>query len=171
MAIQFTIEAVEDALYDWAHAVLPTVPIIWYHQNAPRPTVPYMSFHLSTIDTVKQDFVDGSGNMTGNRDFVLLCQGIGKNSMDFCEQLKSSLSLPAVRAALRANGVVFVTRLVISCIAEVVDSRWEERNILDLKFRFAQRDTDTSGIIEHTNIKKTFMDPSINTITVEHINI
>jgi len=166
-----SLSTVQDALYDWAHAVLPTIPIIWYHQNAPRPTVPYVSFHLSTIDTVKQDFVDGSGNLTGNRDFVLLCQGIGKNSMDFCESLKTSLSKPAIRHDLRMKGVVFVNRLVISRISEVVDSRWEERNILDLKFRFAQTDTDTSGIIEHANIEKDFYNPDLSTITIENINV
>jgi hypothetical protein len=169
--IQVSIESIQDALYKWVNSVLPTTPIIWYHENAPRPNVPYIALHLSMIDTVKQDYVDGAGNLTGNRDFILLVQGIGKNSMDFCEELKTSLSLPAIRAALRQDGIVFVNRLAITCISEVVDSRWEERNLLDLKFRFAQIDTDNSGTIDHFGIKGDVLDVDLSTVTEINIAI
>jgi hypothetical protein len=161
---------IEDALYEWAKLVLPTIEVIWYHENMPRPKVPYIALHLSTINSVGHDFVDGSGNMTGNRDFTLLCQGFGKDSMDFLEQLKTSLEKPAIQSFLRSKDIVYVDRLALSCVAEVVDNRYEERNILDLKFRFAQRDEDASGIIEHTQTEGTFKGPDLSTVEVVNIN-
>lgn len=145
-----SIATIENALYGWAHAVLPSVPIIWYHQNAPRPTVPYIALHLETINSVGVDAqlfpgTDGKVEVVGNRDFILLVQGIGNASMDFLETLKSSLEKPTVQFALRQAGIVFVDRMAVACISELVDSRWEERNILDLKFRFAQTDKDDPG--------------------------
>jgi len=166
-----SIYTIENALFAWATLVLPpATPIIWYHVNAPRPVVPYVALHLSTINSVHVDYVDGKGNLTGNRDFTLLCQGIGKYSMDYLETMKTSLEKPAIQEFLRSKGVAFVERLALSCISEVVDSRWEERNILDLKFRFAQLDTDDSGMIEHVNGRGTLKDVDLSTITVVNIN-
>jgi hypothetical protein len=168
---------IEDAIYDWVHLVLPAVPVIWYHQNAPRPVAPYLSLHLSVINSIGVDAVlppesvHATSEIVGNRDFVLLCQGIGLTSMDFLETLKLSLEKPSVQAFLRSKNIVFVDRLANTCIATVVDNRYEERNILDLKFRFAQTDVDTVGIIEHVDIEKDFYSPDLNTITVEHITI
>jgi hypothetical protein len=171
------INTIEDALYDWVHLVLPAVPVIWYHQNAPRPIVPYLSLHLSVINSIGVDAVLAPdpihtlGTVIGNRDFVLLCQGIGLLSMDFLETLKLSLEKPSIQAFLQSRGLVFVERLANTCIAEVVDNRYEERNILDLKFRFAQYDSDQSGLIAHANLEKDFFAPDLNTITVEHSTI
>ena len=161
-----SIDTVEKGLYDWAVLVLgATIPIIWYHENAPRPNKPYVALHLSTINSIGHDFVDGSGNLTGNRDFMLLCQGIGKHSMDYLEALKTSLCKPKIQEFLRGKNIVYVDRLALSCIAEVVDSRYEERNMLDLKFRFAQMDTDLSGIIEKAYLCHDIIDVDLITIT------
>jgi hypothetical protein len=170
-----SIISIEDGLYDWVHLVLPTVAVIWYHENAPRPTVPYISLHLSTINsvhvdaTLSPDSVTGISPIVGNRDFVLLCQGIGLLSMDYLESLKLSLEKPSIQFFLRQKNIVFVERLANKCIAEVVDNRFEERNILDLKFRFAQYDADFNSTIEHVDIEKDFFSPDLNTITVNHI--
>lgn len=161
-----SIDTVEKGLYDWAVLVLgATIPIIWYHENAPRPNKPYVALHLSTINSIGHDFVDGSGNLTGNRDFMLLCQGIGKHSMDYLEALKTSLCKPKIQEFLRSKNIVYVDRLALSCIAEVVDSRYEERNMLDLKFRFAQMDTDLSDIIEKAYLCHDIIDVDLITIT------
>jgi hypothetical protein len=160
---------IEKAIHDWAILVLGNVPVIWYHENAPRPVVPYVALHLSTINSVGWDYVDGSGRLTGNRDFVLLCQGTGRYSMDYLEKLKTSLEKPAIQAFLRNKNIAFVERLALACITELVDTRWEERNILDLKFRFAQRDTDDSGIIEE--IVAGGIVKNIDLSTVAEINI
>jgi len=163
------ISTIEKVIFDWAHLVLPTVKIIFYHENAPRPQTPYIALHLSTINSIGWDFVDGDGNLTGNRDFTVLCQGIGKSSMDYLEALKTSLERPKIQAFLNSKSVVFVERLAIACITELVDTRWEERNILDLKFRFAQTDKDNSGLIENINVRGIVKTDIITTIA--EINI
>jgi len=166
---------IEDGLYAWATLVLPTVTVIWAHENAPRPTVPYITMHLLSINSVGVDAILPPNNVTGvseivgNRDFTLSIKGIGTYSMEYLEALKLSLEKPSVQAFLRTKNIVFVDRLALTCIAEVVDNRFEERNLLDLKFRFAQYDNDTVGIIMHADIEKDFISLDLNTITVEHI--
>jgi hypothetical protein len=81
------------------------------------------------------------------------------------------LEKPSIQAFLRTKNIVFVDRLALACIAEVVDNRYEERNILDLKFRFAQYDDDFVGVIDHVDIEKDFLSLDLNTITVEHITL
>lgn len=169
---------IEDGIYAWATLVLPSsVPVMWFHENAPRPIVPYVVMHLLTINSVGVDvllFPNGTTGITeivGNRDFTLQIKGIGTYSMEYLEALKISLEKPSVQDYLRAWGIVFVNRLALTCIAEVVDNRYEERNLLDLKFRFAQVDSDTSGLIAQVNLEKDFYSPDLNTITVEHISI
>jgi hypothetical protein len=164
------IKRIETGIYEWAALVLPIgVPVIWVHQNSPRPIVPYVALHLSTITSIGRDFIDGEGNLTGNRDFVLLCQGIGNYSMDYLEILKTSLELPLINLFLQQRNIVYVDRLALNCISEVVDNRFEERNSLDLKFRFAQISKDESGTIDGTNIQGTVK--NIDLSTVAEINI
>jgi hypothetical protein len=166
---------IEDALYDWVHAVLPTVVIIWNHQNVPRPVVPYLDLHLSPISSVGVDAVlppdpvHGISEIVGNRDFTLSIQCLGPLASDYAETLRISLEKPSVQFNLRQKGVVFVDRLANVSISEVVDNRWEHRHLLDLKFRYAQYDTDFVGTIDHADIEKDFFSPDLNTITVEHI--
>ena len=169
---------IEDGLYAWATLALPSsVPVVWFHENAPRPTVPYVALHLLTINSIGVDAllypdgITGVAEVVGNRDFTLQIKGIGNYSMEYLEALKISLEKPSVQDFLRARSIVFVNRLALTCIAEVVDNRYEERNLMDLKFRFAQQDSDTVGIIEHVNVEKDFYAPDLNTITVEHISI
>jgi hypothetical protein len=179
-----TVELVENTLYDWAYAVLnPTgtlpgaiIPVIWFHENMPRPTKPYLAIHLSTINSKGVDYVgipnnSGIAEIVGNRDLSLLIQGFGENSMNWMEKLKTSLEKPSIQLILRVANLVFVERLGINCIAEVVDNRFEERNQMDLRFRFAQIDSDNTGLIEHANVTGTLKGPDLNTITVTHINI
>jgi hypothetical protein len=166
---------IEDGLYAWATLVLPTIPVIWFHENAPRPVAPYVVMHLLSINSVGVDCVLPPDETTqiseviGNRDFTLQIKGIGTYSMEYLETLKISLEKPSVQAFLRGKNIVFVDRLALTCIAEVVDNRYEERNLLDLKFRFAQYDNDFVGIIDHVDIEKDFFNPDLNTITVDHI--
>lgn len=164
----------QDAIYDWAAGILGAVPVIWYHENAPRPTVPYVALHLFTVRSVGVDAQlppthAGAIEVVGNRDFTLECQGIGLSSMDFLEKLKTSLERPTVQESLReAAGICVVDRGAISDISDLVDSRWEERNVMDLFFRFAQVDTDTPGVIEKAFIEKKVYDPEQNLIVTEN---
>lgn len=48
----------EDAIYTWVAAAA-GVPVIWEHQNAPRPAAPYVSLLLATTDPTGRDW-DGS---------------------------------------------------------------------------------------------------------------
>jgi hypothetical protein len=161
---------IERAIYGWEQLVLPSVPMIWFHQNAPRPTVPYVAMHLKTISSKGVDvYIAKTDELVGNRDFILMIQGFGSGSQGFMEALKTSLEKPAIQLYLSMHDLVFVDRMGVNDISEVVDSRWEERNQLDIIMRFAQVAADTEPKIEHVNIEKDFYCPDSSTITVENI--
>jgi len=166
------LNVIENVIYGWEQIVLPSVPAIWMHPNAPRPLVPYVALHMKTINSKGVDvFLLDTNEVVGNRDFVLMIQAFGLGSMGFLESLKTSLEKPSIQLYLSQNDLVFVDRLSINDISEVVDSRWEERSQMDLLMRFAQVDSDDPGTIEHVDIEKDFFAPDLNTITVEHIVI
>lgn len=166
------LHVIEDAIYGWEQIVLPSVPAIWMHQNAPRPLVPHVTLHMKTINSKGVDaFLPDTDEIVGNRNFVLMIQGFGLGAMGFMEALKTSLEKPSIQLYLTQNNLVFVDRLAINCISEVVDSRWEERAQLDLLMRFAQVDSEVLPKIEHVDIEKDFFGPDLNTITVENISV
>ncbi len=166
------LNTIENAIYTWEQTVLPTIPMIWFHRNAPRPNVPYIAMHLKTINSKGVDaYIPKTDEIVGNRDFILMIQGFGSGSQGFMETLKTSLEKPSIQLYLSQNNLVFVDRMGVNDISEVVDSRWEERNQLDVIMRFAQVETDVEPKIEHSNIEKDFYRPDLNTITVEHITL
>ena len=168
---------IENALYAWATGVVgSTIPVIWYHQNAPRPNAPYVALHLFTQRSVGVDAQlapgdQGENEIVGNRDFTLECQGVGKGSGDICELLKSSLQFLEVQEQLRAAGIAVVDWLAVQDLSELVDSRWEERNVVDFIFRFAQVSTATPGLIEHLNGEATYKSVDNVTITINTIQV
>jgi len=176
--ITVTEQMLEKAIYDWAAGVLGSnVPVVWYHDNAPRPIVPYVALHIRLTVSVGVDAIvqtspaSGTINIVGNRDFFLYVQGIGKSSADFCEALKTSLEKPTVQLQLRSAGIAFVNRISETCVSELVDNRWEERNLLDLKFRYAQIDTDAPGSFDKIAAEYDLINIDLNTITVDNITI
>lgn len=172
-----SIYTIEDSLYTWASGQLPGVPILWYHQNMPRPKVPYVAFHLKSIRAIGVDARlspshAGVMEIVGNRDFTLECQAIGNLGDEYLEKLIMSLEKPTVQAALRANDLAVVDRTPIMDIAELVDNRYEERNVVDLFFRFAQTDSDNPGVIEILNDAKfDAISPDLITITENLITV
>lgn len=169
----------ETALYNWATSILgATIPVIWAYQNMPRPSdfsngqkaIPYVSFNLKTDtpaggsdhvsrayeNTDEKDNLITSVNITGNREITLYCQSFGNNSSDFLKKLRVSLGFPTVQNTLRESGIVFVEQLLLSNVPALVESRWEDRNVMDLLFRYAEVGQDVNaGCIETVNFKET----------------
>ena len=168
----------EDALYDWAtNALGTTIPVVWAHQNAPRPSLnannnqatSYVMLHImsdgrvggmdyvgrvyentETIDGV--DTIVQSIPVTGNREFTLHCESYGSGSADFLRTLRSSLECPSIQQQLEDAGIVFVDQLFMGDISAVLETRYESRDQLDLLFRYAEATEDVNiGSIDTVN--------------------
>lgn len=165
--------SVKDSLYSWAFTQLGgNVPVVYYFPNAPRPTVDYISLYLSTFDQIGWDWtqnpVDNTGisEMVGDREFNLQVQGYGGDPISMLEILRTSLQKESVLDTLRTAGIVFVSWNKITDITALVDSRFEHRAMMDIRFRIAQIYSDDLGVINNVEVEE-IIENSIGTIVFD----
>lgn len=161
MSISFN--TIQTALYTWAHGQSGERTTIWYRPNAPRPSLPYISLSISEINAVGQDFetkpdVNGDVSLFGNREFVLEVNHYGPGGLDVMEKLRTSLQREDVRNTLGASGVYYVARLAQNNISTLLDTSFEDRVVLELRFRYSNQgitapDTYNVGLIELMDIE------------------
>src|SRR5690606_6313444 len=138
------------------------VPVIFYYQNDPRPSVPYVTLYLTPLSQIGNDFVpmptNQAGTITqiGDREFTLQVQTYGDDCITRLENLRSSLQKQSVLDTLRENGIAFVQQLSINDITELNASRFENRAQMDLLFRIGQTYSETTGSIETVEINENF---------------
>lgn len=159
MPINFA--TVKTSLFAWVASVAPSgTPIIYWQQNSPRPTVPYITLFLSSVTAPNQDWtsfissVSGVVNMQGDRQFTLEVQAYGSDPLTLMENIRTSLQKQTVLDGLRANGIVFYSSLTINDITELVDSQFERRAQLDILFGIGQQYTDAPGFFDHVQIQE-----------------
>jgi len=165
MAIDFMV--VRTNLYVWASSNIPVgMPAIYYYPNAPRPTVDYITLYLSSIDQIGWDYVqgplaiDGIAEQVGDREFILTVQGYGGDPMTVLQNLRTSLQKQSVLDSLRVNGIVFVSWFPINDITDLVDSRFEQRATMDIRFRIADVYSDNSGVISTVELQEVLQNAS-----------
>jgi hypothetical protein len=161
MAIIFS--TVRNSLYTWAIANVPAgMPVIYLYANAPRPTVDYVSLYITSVTQIGRDWtqepltISGSSAMVGDREFTLQVQAYGGDPLTVLEGLRTSLQTASVLASLRVAGLVYVDWFPIQDTTELVDSRYENRGSLDLRWRIANVYTDSLGEIGQVIIQANF---------------
>ena len=170
------ITAIQDKLYEWVFDET-ALAVIWLFPNAPRPDLPYISLNILNFVDVHQDFipapdpVTGEAEIAGNREFTLSIQCYGDNALQTMSNLKDSLEKPSIQVLLREENIAFVDSENVINVTTLLDSIFEERAALDVRFRVATGTVDEIGIIEQTNIETDIKDPVGNTINSDTINI
>jgi hypothetical protein len=168
---------IENKLRTWVVAQTSRTTIFEY-PNAPRPSLPYITLHILNLMQIGHDFVKrptstvSGSKIWGNREFTLSVKHYGTNSLQMLEQLRSSLEKPTVQAFLDELSIAFVDRLMIQSVPELIDTRFEERAVMDLLFRVPNEITDTDiGIVSTVKIEKTFKDENLQTTLIENVTI
>lgn len=163
MSINF--ETVRTNLYNWAVTNIPSgMPVIYLYNNAPRPTVDYITLLISTCTTIGWDWTEnptddsGISNMVGDREFTVQIQGYGGDPMTVLQNLRTSLQKQSVLDTLNAVGIVSVNWLGISDITTLIDTRFEQRASMDILFRMADIYTDNLGVIDTVVLEEVFQD-------------
>jgi len=163
MSLDFS--TVKTNIYSWVTSILPSIPVIFYQQNSPRPDLPYITLYLTSLIQVGQDFVprpDNTGNLSiiGDREFTIQIQCYGGDPITTLENLRSSLQKETVLDTLRANKIVYVNQFPINDISALLDTLWEPRATMDILFRIAQSETDNHGLIKTVEIEEILSDGS-----------
>ncbi len=167
---------VKTNLYNWAISVLPLgMPVIYWEPNAPRPTVAYVTLFINDFIAPNQDWssdeadINGIINMLGDRQFTLSMQAYGgTDPLTVLENVRSSLQKQTVLDTLRANGIVFYSSINLIDITELVDSKWEKRASLDIRFAIGQSYTDNPGYFDHMQVEEVIVD-QIGTVIIDEI--
>lgn len=152
---------IEDRIYGWAWMVLnpnldntilqpDAIPIIWMHQNGPRPNVSYITLHiiesgqkgLPYISENKAQFdnhgvlVPGTDiqNIERDKRLNVSIQGYGSKGGEYLEALRDSLDLESVMEYFDCNGLSALTPTPIKDISIVIDSQAESRDVFEVPF-------------------------------------
>jgi hypothetical protein len=151
------------------------VPVIFYNENSPRPSLPYVTLYLQSLVQIGSDYTappdnTGDAEMVGDREFTLQFQSYGGDPITLLENVRTSLQKQTVLDTLRANGIVFVNHFPINDITALLDTEFEARASMDILFRIAQTDEDVSGNIETVEIEETLND-SLGVVYNETVTI
>jgi len=170
--------SIKVSLYDWATQNIPSgMPAIYLFNNAPRPTVDYITLYITSCVQVGWDYVQdplddtGIAEQVGDREFTLQIQAYGGDPFTVLNNLRTSLQKQTVLDNLRASGIVFCNWFPINDVTELIDSRFEQRGSLDIVFRMADVYTDEIGVINTVEVEEIYKDPQGNIVFDEIITI
>ena len=159
MPINF--ETVKTNLYNWASSQAGMgIPVIFLEENAPRPTTPYITLKIGAILQIGWDYIFdpttnlGSNNQVGDREFTLYIQAYGGDPITLLENLRTSLQKESVLDSLRASNLAVIGQFAIEDVSAIIESRFENRASLDIRFRIAQVYTDSIGVIDTVELQE-----------------
>lgn len=142
----------------------PGMPILYYEQNFPRPTIPYITFYLNTTNQLNNDWTsnhaDSAGivNMKGDRQFIVQLQAYGGDPLTLLENIRTLLQRNTVLSLLAVSGIAYWSTLSILDITDLVDSKFERRAQMDLSFGIAQTYTDNPGYFNKIELQEIYVD-------------
>lgn len=146
------------AIYDWAKLEL-EMEFIWADQDAHRPNKPYGSMKIipgftkiGATDNITHK-LDGVFNVAGTREFTLSLNCYGSSALERANFVSSSLEKPTVIEKFNTAGLVIVKVEQVNDLSIVIDTAFETRSQVDIKFRIAQVVEDNIGFIEIVEIK------------------
>lgn len=164
-----------DAVYDWIAPLVAPAPVVWGHQNNPRPAKPYVLAIITPSRAVGQDYVsppdnNGIATVLGNREFTLMLQYVGAGGYDALERVRTSLEMPTVLQSLHADDIASVRVEDMQDISALADSRYEDRYMLDATMRVENYCTDAVGLIETVAVQTYYTDAT-HTIKTDLVTI
>jgi hypothetical protein len=151
-----------DALQAWV-ASATGLTTVWENQNAPRPPRPYASLTLVSSPSVGHEVV-GQVDEDGDAKISLIVEPTISVKLYYAGldprqailemfKVRRSLFSPSVRESLKASGWVFVEVLLGPIDApELIDSEYEHRAVMDVRFRTTDEFIDQLGIVEFAEI-------------------
>lgn len=163
----FSSQTIKQGLYNWVTSQA-TETVIWYNPNAPRPPLPYIALDLGDTELIGWDYQtppddNGDASLFGNREFMMEVHYYGDGGRDVMEKLKTSLQQYDVICSLQEYGVHFVDRMLEVSDTTLLDTKWEERRILELRFRTSNQGVTAPskyqvGYIETADVQGSYGD-------------
>ena len=161
--------AIENALRAWVAALITPVEVIFAHPNAPRPDKSYVTIKINGIETAGHDDESQPDaaelrTIKGPRIIVVEFQAFGDDSLTLLDKIKSSSEKNSTSELLLVDNISVLSQGNISDITIALETDFERRGVLEIRFAIGSSETDTVGRIDTTNIDATYKDPAGNTI-------
>ena len=149
-----------------SQAVVDPYPVYWEYQNHERAEVPFVTVHLlsdtvlgSVDDYAVTDTLAPSGgdeitfSVMSQRELVVRVSAftegvVRESSRAILFRIKARLALPSVLEALACGGLALVDRGVIQHIPVLLDTVYESRSVMEIRFRMCEAVEETNTYIE-----------------------
>ena len=155
---------INDIIITLIKSLIGAETIIFSDQNAPRPSLPYWTLHLSSQRKVGRDSysqgVDHNGDqmVCGVREITVQLQRFGPDSDVACAYLRDNLSRTTVMEDWqRSNIALYNVGDVLNVPYKLDNSRFEQRSNIDLFIRVGTELLDRVGIIEELEISSEYI--------------
>lgn len=167
-------DGVEIAVRDWVVATTGLTSVIRSSQDGPRPTAPFAEIRvdgLKAVGAVDQlvDSYDAGGDageeitrtVSGQRDVPVTVRcytqsAVGSDSaLALLSRAQVGLALPSARDALAAAGLAPFDAGAVKAIPGVLDTRWEGRAELTVRFYLVVEASETTGYIATADVTDT----------------
>ena len=169
--------APKKVLVDWIREAtgLPATKVLLADQNFPRPPKDYITLKFGTMLQVGREFIaapNGAGSAPISRDMeaTIFFNSYGDkagvvNPLTRLVDLLASIDTEAINEDLIAGGIHFIdTLLPPTDITTVLNTQYEPRATMDLRFRLDWETTDSGqGFIDKAEIESKTFSPTERT--------
>lgn len=150
-----------DALYAWAHGILPGVEITQSHEDAPSPSGNYVCIDYAgtwrMAGTSASRMLSGDTSQPSPRAYMYRgsvqvrdVEGDGENLMLLLESLEN----PDVQAAFSAAGISVLRSTGPVLMPALQESTWRRESLLTLEMSWARAYAGSELTIESVTIQK-----------------
>ena len=157
------VSALNHGIYTWLDGAT-TWPVVLMEQNAPRPNTSYVGWRLGNSKRIAEDYegspdAGGDSTIVGNREMIAEVQAYGSGARQQLENCRDALSKETVRGTLADSSCCVVEATDVQNLSTVLNSSYEERALLEVRFRTWSEMVDQIGWIEHVRGDGTVVGP------------
>lgn len=156
----------EDAIHEWASAVLTGMAVIWGSEDGKRPSPSFATLNIisgpTPIGKADEEYVEeDTYTYTIRKVFTLSVQTYGPDALIRCNDIVDSLMLPTKLALLQDAGFGVWGNSEPIDITEFMDTKHEGRAVVDIILAYAVQITDAPGEIQYVGIEGEINDHEI----------
>ncbi len=128
--------------------------VIWFFQSEHRPQKPYIGLNIISGPLLIGNDEEISGEIRGEREITISVNFYGMGALASLSEFQTYLSFDSSRATLKQNNVVFIVDSGVRDLTQLVETSFESRAGMDLRFRYYATKTDPSfGYIGQVEIE------------------
>jgi len=145
----------EAAIYNWLVAAT-SKTVVWAEQDVNRPSLPYVSANITSYGASEgypAQSSDGGDTFTKHvkKTLTVSISAYGETSGDIIDLITDSVYNDTLLASLKTAGLYFRSLGDPIPLAQVIETKWEQRWQVDITFGYAKDITSNIGYIDRVS--------------------